>query len=128
MKSVVKNILLSLLLSGGILLLFYMADNAPNENGGNWILFSFLSIIFSYLFSFFSILLTIFYFIRRYFKEFLIIFCITFLILNMVAAYSLVYESLKSFLLSSYIIADLGGILCMLIILFLQYRIPPIKQ
>ncbi len=45
----IKNTLLSVLLSIGINLLFYLIDNMPKDNGGNWIMFSFLSICFTYL-------------------------------------------------------------------------------
>ena len=122
MKSMGKNILLSLLLSGGIMLLFYMADNAPKDNGGNWIFFSFLIITFSYLFSFFSILLAVLYFIRNYFNSFLIVFCITFLLVNMLATYLLSYESIKSFFLSWYIISDLAGLLSLIGVVFLRLQ------
>ena len=122
MKSMGKNILLSLLLSGGIMLLFYMADNAPKDNGGNWIFFSFLIITFSYLFSFFSILLAVLYFIRNYFNSFLIVFCITFLLVNMLATYLLSYESIKSFFLSCYIISDLAGLLSLIGVVFLRLQ------
>ena len=122
MKSIIKNILLSLLLSGGIMLLFYMADNSPKDNGGNWILFSFLSVIFSYFFSFFSILLAVLYFIKNYFNLFLIVFGITFLLVNMVATYLLSYESIKYFFLSWYIISDLAGLLCLIGVVFLRLQ------
>ena len=128
MKSMVKNILLSLLLSGGIMLLFYRADNAAKDKWGNWIFFSFLSITFSYLFSFFSILLTVFYFIRNYFNAFLIVFGITFLLVDMVATYLLSYESIKSFFLAWYIISDLAGLLCLIGVAFLRFQTPLVER
>jgi hypothetical protein len=113
----IKNILLSLLLSGGIMLLFYMADNAPKENGGNWIFFSF-----------FSILLAALYFIKNYFNAFLTVFGITFLLANMGATYLLSYESIKSFFLSWYIVSDLTGLLCLIGIAFLRLQTPLAKH
>lgn len=99
-----------------------MADDAPKDNGGNWIFFSFLSIIFSYIFSFFSILLAVIYFIRNYFNVFLTVFGITFLLVNMVATYLLSYESIQSFFLSWYIISDLTGLLCLMGVVFVRLR------
>jgi hypothetical protein len=53
----IKNTLLSVLLSIGINLLFYLIDNMPKDNGGNWIMFSFLSICVTYLTLILSIIL-----------------------------------------------------------------------
>ena len=65
-----KSLLISLITSVGLIGVSYLIDNAPKDNGGNWIMFSFLTICFSYLFLFISILLAGLYIFKKYFNPF----------------------------------------------------------
>ena len=84
-----KTIGYSISLSGAIMGVFYLLDIAPRDNGGNFILFPFLSICCIYLSLGASILLAILCILKNYFNRFLITFALTFLLFNAIAIYLL---------------------------------------
>jgi hypothetical protein len=119
----VKNALLSVLLSIGINLLFYLIDNMPKDNGGNWIMFTFLSICFTYLMLVLSIILTGLYVFKIYSNRFLTTFIPTYILVSTaVILIEPLYPSLQSFMVSQYTHIDLLSFTIMIGVLIFQRR------
>ncbi len=119
----IKNTLLSVLLSIGINLLFYLIDNMPKDNGGNWIMFSFLSICFTYLTLILSIILAGLYVFKIYSNRFLTTFIPTYILVSTaVILIGPLYPSFQSFMVSKYTHIDLLSFTIMIGVLIFQIR------
>lgn len=122
MKQKSKSVVGGIGLAAGLMLVFYLLDNAPKDNGGNWIFFSLLTVITSYLVCAFSLILAIIYFLKRYFSSFLVTFGISYFLLDIVVMYLRDYTTVSSLLSSRYLDPDLIGILCLVIILYFREK------
>jgi len=118
-----KNVLFSGLLAIGINLLFYLIDNMPKDNGGNWIMFSFLSICFTYLMLFLATVLAGLYVFRIYSNQFLSTFIPVYILVStIVILIEPLYPNFQSYMVSKYTHIDLLSFTIMIVVLVFQIR------
>jgi|SRR6185437_3900620 len=122
-KPMLKNVLFSGLLAIGINLLFYLIDNMPKDNGGNWIMFSFLSICFTYLMLFLATVLAGLYVFRIYSNQFLSTFIPVYILVStIVILIEPLYPNFQSYMVSKYTHIDLLSFTIMIVVLVFQIR------
>lgn len=113
-----KSLLISLLASIGLIGIFYLIDIAPKDNGGNWIMFSFLTICCTYLFLFISILLAGLYIFTKYFNPFWTAFVLTYSLISIITVLLFpLYDSFHSFLVSKYTLFDMASLIIAVVLL-----------
>jgi hypothetical protein len=121
-----RNVIISLVASAAIMSVFYLLDRAQKDEGGNFILFSFLNILLSYLFVLSSVFLVALYIFNHYFSPFLVVFFPTFLIVNLIVIYFISFPvsltCFKFFMLSTIGILSLIAILAMITLNIVYYQ------
>jgi hypothetical protein len=118
-----KNLLISLLVSIGLIGCFYLLDKVPKDNGGNLMIFSFFLICCTYLFLFISILLLVLFILKKYFNVFWTVFIPIYIIVSTIAIiYTSIYNSVHAFLVSKYTMFDMVSFLITIVILLLHLR------
>jgi hypothetical protein len=121
-----RNVIISLVASAAIMSVFYLLDRAQKDDGGNFILFSFLNILLSYLFVLSSVFLVALYIFNHYFSPFLVVFFPTFLIVNLIVIYFISFPvsltCFKFFMLSTIGILSLIAILAMITLNIVYYQ------
>ena len=119
-----KNILIAITISVVLMLLFYLVDRIPTDNGGNLITFSFLLICCTYFIFILSLIFGCLAIFKSYINPFWTIFILTFIVVSsIVVILAPVYSSFNAFLVSKYTILNLVSFVIALAILLFRYKL-----